>query len=707
MIGLKIDGKLVEAEEGVSILEASLEAGIYIPNLCHHPDLQPMGACRLCLVEIEGQEGVHASCEVQAKEGMVVFTETERVKKLRRLSMELMLADHPADCSTCLLYGNCPMQSLIQYIGPSERLRRLPNNAPEDLNHPLFIRDQNRCIKCGSCVRACRELRGINAIDYFRDDKLDFQVGFIDKADIIEKCRSCCACVEVCPTGALRDRPETFLQEEATRKEKLVPCRLACPAHTDVVRYVRYIREGRHADALAVIREKAPFPATLGYVCPHPCEDACRRLFVNEPIAIRKLKRFAAEHDDGAWKERSLFKTDSGKKVAVIGAGPAGLTAAYYLKKQGHAVTVYEELPQAGGMPRFGIPEYRLPREIIDEEVRLIEEIGVEIITGRKISDADALLRNGFDAVLLAIGAHDGVRLPLEGSNLDGVLINIDFLRAARLDNPMTVGKRVVVLGGGNVAFDCARLARRLGADEVHIVCLEAQACMTASDEEIKEALDEGVILHPASNFVGIEGSTAVEGITLEDVESFVFEEGRAVVHAKPGSRRTIAADNIIFSVGQHPRDSADFGLEMVKGRYFAVKDEGAACSKAGLFAAGDAVTGTDSVISAIAGGRIAAQEIDRYLGGDGDIDESLVPAEEPCAFIGEFEGFGRLARQESLLEDPLKRVCGMEVVEATFSEDSACAEADRCLQCDLRAQLKPIQLWGEFSKKQSGGAAQ
>ena len=636
---------------------------------------------------------------------MVVHTDTERVLKLRRLSMELMLADHPSDCSSCMRYGNCPMQSLIQYVGAGDRLRKFSNNTPENFSHPLFIRDMHRCIKCGRCVRVCREVRGVKAIDYYRKENQEILIGSADDKELMDKCRYCCACVEVCPTGALRDKPETFKKEGTTRTDTMVPCRLACPAHTDVVRYLRFIREGRPAEAVAVIREKAPFPAILGHVCTHPCEDACRRGCVNEAVSIRDLKRYASEHDEGIWKARSVHKSATGKKVAVVGGGPAGMTAAYYLAKQGHKVTLYEELPEAGGMPRYGIPEYRLPREVIADEVKIIQdEGGVEFVTGRKITDAKALLADGFDAVCLAIGAHGGVKLPLEGKDLPGVMVNIDFLRAARMDQPMPVGRRVVVLGGGNVAFDCARTARRLGAEEVHIACLEAREAMTASEDEIRQGVEEGILLHPASSFVRILGTDHVEGMVLEEVESFSFDENRrAIIKVRENSAQTIEADNIIFAVGQRPVDSVGFGLEMVKGSYFAVNEGGAACSEPGIFACGDCVTGTDSVIRAIAGGRTAAEEIDRYLGGDGDISEVLAPVEEGDPYLGESSGFGELPRCHVGELDVASRVCGFAPVESALDDKSALYESGRCLQCDLRTQLKPMRLWGEFF---AGGGA-
>ena len=289
-------------------------------------------------------------------------------------------------------------------------------------------------------------------------------------------CRFCGACVEVCPTAAIMDKPE--LVQGKKRRDALLPCRANCPAEIDTMRYVRYVGEGKFAEAAAVIREKVPLPLILGYVCMHPCEDVCRRKQVNNsPISLRELKRFAIEHDTlQIWKQKARHESSTGKRVAVVGSGPAGLTAAYYLAKLGHEVVIFEELPEPGGMLRYGIPEYRLPRAVIAREIEEICEAGVEIRTGTKIESLRALIDDeDFDAVVVAAGAHKGGKLPIPGKDLPGVYDAISFLRSVNLETPYKIGKRLAVIGGGNVAFDCARVARRLGVEEIHVACLEAQ----------------------------------------------------------------------------------------------------------------------------------------------------------------------------------------------------------------------------------------
>jgi formate dehydrogenase beta subunit len=359
-IALNIDGREVETKKGRTVLEAALEAGVYIPHLCHHPDLTPVGGCGLCLVEIEGMQGLHTSCTTPAEEGMRVKTKTPQVDRMRRLAMELILSGHPPECTVCSQYLNCELQSVKQYIGTSEELRVRRRSKPFTTNtaNPLFVHDPARCILCGRCVRACHDLRGVDVLWFMKKGK-EAYIGMGSDSPLADAgCRFCGACVEVCPTGALRDKEE--LMRGKSRRAARVPCKYTCPAEIDIPRYIRLIREKKYSEATAVIREKVPFPKVLGYVCNHPCEVVCRRGEVNEAISIKELKRFAAERDDAKlWAKNSRKAEPTGKRVAIVGSGPAGLTAAHYLSKLGHAVTVFEALPFPGGMMRIGIPEYR------------------------------------------------------------------------------------------------------------------------------------------------------------------------------------------------------------------------------------------------------------------------------------------------------------------------------------------------------------
>jgi formate dehydrogenase beta subunit len=296
---LTIDGRTVEARLGSSVLEAALEAGIYIPHLCDHPDLPPAGACRLCVVELEGTAEPVASCLTPVAEGLVVTTQSDGLAAKRRLALELILATHPPECGSCEKYLNCELQSLKQYLGVEElRIKRRAKLLPVTTTDPLFVYDPNKCVLCGRCVRACWEVREVGVLHY-RQKNGEFYVHTPDDVALADAaCRFCGACTEVCPTGAIQDKEG--LMRDKNRKAALVPCKSACPAEIDVPRYVRLISEGDYAGAAAVVREKAPFPLVLGYVCDHPCEDVCRRGEVNQAVAIRELKRFAAEQDDGS-----------------------------------------------------------------------------------------------------------------------------------------------------------------------------------------------------------------------------------------------------------------------------------------------------------------------------------------------------------------------------------------------------------------------
>lgn len=700
MAVITIDGRQLEVPENKNVLECALEAGIYIPHLCHHKDLSPLGSCRMCVVEVEGENQVTTACTLKAKDGLRILTKTPEVERLRMLALELLLTGHPEDCSTCPKYGNCELQMLIQYIGPKTgRLKMRTKGFRAEEGNPLILHDMNRCVLCGRCVRACNELRGVRVMQYQKKE-LETYVGTLhDKLLKDADCRFCGACVEVCPTGTIRDK---VMNQELKKEDQVVPCRHACPAHTDIPRYIRHVKNGEYDEAAAVIREKVPFPNALGHICTHTCELECKRKEVNEAMSIRDIKRYAAEHDTGSyWRGKGKQLEDTGKKVCVVGGGPAGLTAAYYLRKQGHAVTLKEALPAAGGMMAYGIPSYRLPREIIADEVKVIEEQGVQIEVNTKVEKPEVLLKE-YDAVLMAIGGHKGVRLPMEGSELKGVILNTDFLRAVSLGEETGIGKKIIVLGGGNVAFDCARTAKRLGAEEIHLACLEAREAMTADDEEIEQAQEEGIYVHPAKTFERITGTDCVTGVDFMNVKSFTFDENRrAMIEKEEGSEHHIEADTVIFAVGQRPDISGEAGLELGRGNSIKVMDieNDKKTSAAGIFAAGDAIYGTKSVIMAIESGREAASQIDKYLGGNGDISEILAPVIEPEPYIGQCPGFGYAERKHANVDAPEERCNHFNPFDHGICESDISAEAGRCLQCDLRLKISRPSLWGDFAE--------
>jgi NADH-quinone oxidoreductase subunit F len=461
------------------------------------------------------------------------------------------------------------------------------------------------------------------------------------------------------------------------------PCSHTCPAGVDVPRYLRFIGEGKYDQAVAAIREKLPFPSICGHVCPHPCETKCRRGQVDEAIAIRALKRFAAEKGDGLWRAKAKAAPATGKRVAVVGSGPAGFTTAYYLARRGHAVTVLEALPQPGGMMRYGIPEYRLPREVLAEEIEEIRRIGVDIKTDTRVASVDELLEQGYNAVFLAIGAHQGAKLRIEGEDGPGVVEGVSFLREISMGNKVEVGARIAVIGGGNVAIDAARSALRLGAVDVTIMYRRTREEMPASEEEIEEALREGVKIEFLAAPIRIERKNGSLELTCTRMKlGAVDESGRRRPVPIEGEDFSLAFDTVIAAIGQVPEAPEKFGLPLGRGNTFKVDDDTLATRSEGVFAGGDAVTGPATVIEAVAAGRQAAVSIDKYLGGSGMIDETLAAPEELETLPALEEGEKHRVAMPTLSVD--KRLCGFAQVELGLGEELAVGEAKRCLRCDL-----------------------
>jgi NADH-quinone oxidoreductase subunit F len=487
-----------------------------------------------------------------------------------------------------------------------------------------------------------------------------------------------------------RDEYEAHIKKRCPavvcKKIIIAPCRHACPAGIDVPRYIRLIGQGKPAESLAVIREKIPFPSVCGHVCFHPCETKCRRGQLDEPIAIRALKRFAAERDNGLWKQAAKVAPATGKRVAIVGSGPAGMTAAYYLAKLGHSVTVFEELPQLGGMMRVGIPDYRLPQEVLDEEIEVIKSVGVETKTNSRIDSVDELFQQGYNAVFLGIGAHEGMKLGIEGEEDEGVMDCVSFLRDVKLGKEIRVGGRVMVIGGGNAAIDASRTALRLGAKEVVIVYRRTRAEMPASEEEIEEALREGVDFRYLAAPTKLSRENGV--LKIECIQMMlgpVDASGRPRPEPLPGSEFTLDTDTVIAAIGQMPDVPAQFELPQGRGGTLEVDPDTLATPREGVFAGGDAVTGPASVIEAIAAGRQAAISIDKYLGGSGAIEESLAPNEEVASVREEEE---EEVHRPSIPAIPVAdRIGSFAEVELGLTEEQALAETKRCLWCDLEEE--------------------
>ena len=574
MITLTIDDKQIQVEEGTTILEAAQEAEIYIPTLCYHPDLKgsegmkpveviyqgdkriinsmPEGiteGCGMCLVEVQGSPELIRSCSTEATDGMVVITTNDRIRKERRKNLISIMSRHPHACLVCPqqegcdkvqcsldvpveeiccpLFGHCELQDVANYGGIDPATPRwIPTDLPIIKDGPLFERNYNLCIGCLRCVRACNDLREVGALSFVFDEKGEIQVGSLFSSLQESNCRFCTACVEVCPTGAMIDKDIRAGHEE----EDLVPCMPACPGNINIPGYLRLIADGNADEANALIREKVPFPGILGRVCIRPCEDVCRRGEVNEAISICALKRFASDNSRELWKSSIKLKDDSGHKVAIIGSGPAGLTAAFYLTKCRHQVTLFESRPLPGGMMRYGIPDYRLPLNILEKEIKDILDLGIELKTGQTLGNdftIDQLRNEGFQAIFLAVGAQLSRKIELEGSDLKDVFWGVDFLYQVNEGKEITLKDRVVVIGGGNVAIDVALTALRCGATSVTMACLEKREELPADEWEIDQAIEEGITILPSwgpHKIVSKDGQ--VTGINLIGCASVLYSKG-------------------------------------------------------------------------------------------------------------------------------------------------------------------------------------
>lgn len=466
------------------------------------------------------------------------------------------------------------------------------------------------------------------------------------------------------------------------------PCVMACPANCDAQGYVALAANGQFREALALVKEFMPIPASIGRVCPAPCEENCRRRLVDSAISIRYLKRLVADLDlAGDDPYLPPVAPDTGHKIAVIGSGPAGLTAAYFLRRAGHAVTIYESLPEMGGMLRYGIPEYRLPKSILQAEIDQVLALGVEARVGVQLGEdftIEYLFKSGFDAVYLAIGAQNSKRMGVPGEDLPGVMGGAEFLRDVMLNKEIVLGDRVAVIGGGNTAMDAARTARRLGAKAVAVVYRRSRDEMPAQAIEIEEAQEEGVEFHLLVAPVTIEGTGRVERMTCQRMRLGEPDaSGRRRPEPIPGDIYTMELDTIIAAIGQDVDVNDIRGVVAVnQGNTIAAQEGTFLTNVPGVFAGGDAVTGPGIAIEAVAAGKRAAETIENYL--YGRVAPFKVSYNIKKEGLNESD-FTHLQKEEKArmpVTEPEVRARNFREIEQGISETEAISDALRCLEC-------------------------
>jgi formate dehydrogenase beta subunit len=559
-----------------------------------------------------------------------------------------------------------------------------------------FIRCENGCLGLGSCFRACR----------FSAIHMNPETG-LPSFDP-DRCVGCGSCVEACPKGIISLVGETTkILHWNQYTQCLSPCRQRCPAQINIPKYLGHARKGEYGAALMTIKANNPLAVATGRVCPEPCATECRRQIQDDPLAINAVKRFVADWERESGKRlQAPVAADTGFRVAIVGGGPSGLSAAYYLARLGHRVEIFEMMPKLGGMPLYGIPEYRLSEEQYNWDIDGVLELGVKVHTGVTLGDditIKSLKAVGFDAVYIAIGCWKGRMLPFEGKELHGIYSGIDYLRRFHTDEDIITGKRFVVIGAGNVAMDCARSALRSGAESVLLIFRFSRDMMEANAHEITDAEKEGVVMRclvSPVRFVGEEGR--LEGIEVQKVELQDNQGGMPDVIPVEGSNEIIACDVVIQAVGQ----AADLeaivaadGLEKTRYSTIEASSETLQTNIAGVFTGGDCFTGPRLLVEAVAGGRFAARSIHYYVT-TGEIPaiedrqrEMMAPA-----LVDSLQNVLPTSTSAVKPMIPLEeRMATFREVEGTITEKQCVVEAGRCLNCGIycydQDELPPSEL--------------
>jgi heterodisulfide reductase subunit A-like polyferredoxin len=520
----------------------------------------------------------------------------------------------------------------------------------------------------------------------------------------LAKCTSCGECTKVCPISVPNLYDEELSERKAIyklyaqaipgafgiQKNGTAPCKATCPAHVSIQGYIALINEGKYDEALRLFKQDHPFPGICGRVCHHPCEQECTRNDVDQPLAIRELHRFLSDYErsKGEFFVPKVPEEKRPEKVAVIGSGPAGLTAAYYLAQQGYSVTIFEQLPEPGGMMRVGIPEYRLPRDILAEEIDVIRKMGVEIKCGVSFGTdvtLDSLKADGYSAVFLGIGLHGGRKLGVENEDVEGVIQGVDFLRDSAMGKKVEIGDDVLVIGGGNVAVDVALTAKRTGAKNVTLICLERREEMPAWEHEVQEAIEGDITIVNSfgpKNFF-IDKSKRVSGIEFKTCTSVFDEQGRFNPQYDEAVCQPYFGDTVIVAIGQSAQ------LDPIKEQGIPTTPRGGLdadpvtlqTSLEWVFAGGDAFYGPKSVVDAVACGKEAAESIHRYIHGL-DLKEGREKTWD--FFKPDISMEEKKARTPVRCLDPEARECNFLEVSYGYDENEARGEAERCLRCGV-----------------------
>jgi NADPH-dependent glutamate synthase beta subunit-like oxidoreductase len=546
-----------------------------------------------------------------------------------------------------------------------------------------FIRCENGCLGLGSCRNACK----FGAIEMSSETGLPvFKV---------ERCVGCGACVAACPKGIINLVGETTkILHWNQYTQCLSPCRQRCPAQINIPKYLAHARKGEYAAALLTVKANNPLAIATGRVCPELCAGECRRQIQDDPLAINAIKRFLADWERESGQHLKVpVAPDTGFKIAIVGGGPSGLSAAYYLARLGHQVEIFEQMPKLGGMPLYGIPEYRLSEEQYNWDINGVLELGVKAHTGVKLGK-DITIRSlkavGFDAVYLAIGCWTGRLLPFEGKELSGIYSGIDYLRRFHTDEDIITGKRFVIIGAGNVAMDCARSALRAGAESVLLIFRFSRDLMEANHHEITDAEKEGVVMRclvSPVRFLGEDGQLTgieVETVTLKDNPG-----GMPDVIPVDGSKEILPCDVVIQAVGQAvdlQKIMEDDGIERTRYSTIDADEQTLQTNLSGVFAGGDCFSGPRLLVEAVAGGRYAARSIHYYVT-TGEIPpiedrqrEMMVPAMVD-SLVNVIPVPTNAIKPIIPLEE---RMSTFREVEGTISEKQCLSEAARCLNCGI-----------------------